>query len=68
MSVSANSRLRRLWLNIHLWIALTFAVLLVPISLSGALLVWHDHLDALINPGRYAVTKGQALPASALLA
>jgi uncharacterized iron-regulated membrane protein len=68
MSVSANSRLRRLWLNIHLWIALTFAVLLVPISLSGALLVWHDHLDALINSGRYAVTAGQALPASALLA
>ena len=67
MIIIANSRLRRLWLNIHLWIALGFAVLLVPISLSGALLVWHDNLDALINPGRYAVTQGQALPPSALL-
>ena len=27
--------------------ALGLAVLLVPISISGALLVWHDHLDAL---------------------
>lgn len=67
MLVSTNSRLRRLWLNIHLWIALGFAVLLVPISLSGALLVWHDNLDALINPGRYTVSAGEALPPSELL-
>ena len=62
MPAPLNARLRRLWLNIHLWIGLGLAVLLVPISLSGALLVWHDHLDALINPARYAVTDGQALP------
>ncbi len=43
-------------------------MLLVPISLSGALLVWHDHLDALINPGRYAVTSGAAQQPSAILA
>lgn len=60
-------RLRRLWLNVHLWLGLGFAVLLVPISISGALLVWHDHLDALTNPSRYAVTQGQPLPPSALL-
>src|SRR6185436_3111506 len=61
-------KLRRLWLNIHLWIGLGFAVLLIPISLSGALLVWHDHLDAIVNPDRYAVTQGQVQPPSALLA
>jgi uncharacterized iron-regulated membrane protein len=61
-------RLRWLWLNIHLWIGLGLALLLIPISLSCALLVWHDHLDALINPARYAVTLGQAQPPSALLA
>ena len=60
--------MRRLWLNIHLWIGLGLAVLLVPISLSGALLVWHDHLDALINPGRYAVTSGPAQQPSVILA
>ena len=45
------------------------AVLLVPIAVSGALLVWHDELDAVINPGRYAVTGAQiAQPLSAYLA
>src|SRR4029078_5398369 len=68
MLSGVNSRLRRLWLNIHLCIGLGLALLLIPISLSGALLVWHDHLDALINPARYAVTSGQAQPPSALLA
>lgn len=61
-------RLRRLWLNIHLWLGLGLALLLVPVSLSGALLVWHDHLDALVNPGRYAVTQGAPQPPAALLA
>ena len=67
-SVTLNARLRRLWLNIHLWIGLGLAVLLVPVSLSGALLVWHDHLDALVNPDRYAVTAGPAQAPSAMLA
>jgi uncharacterized iron-regulated membrane protein len=62
------SALRRLWLNIHLWIGLGLAVLLIPISFSGALLVWHDHLDALVNPDRYAVTAGPAQPPSSMLA
>jgi uncharacterized iron-regulated membrane protein len=64
----AKARLRRLWLNIHLWIGLGLAVLLVPIGLSGSLLVWHDHLDAVVTPGRYAATSGPPLPASALMA
>jgi uncharacterized iron-regulated membrane protein len=60
--------MRRTWLNIHLWIGLGLALLLIPISLSGALLVWHDHVDAIINPDRYTVTAGPAQPASVLLA
>ena len=62
------SGLRKLWLNIHLWLGIGLAVLLIPISISGALLVWHDHLDALVNPDRYAITSGAAQPPSALLA
>jgi len=50
MSVMANGRMRRVWLNIHLWIGLGLAVLLVPISLSGALLVWHDEIEAGYQP------------------
>jgi uncharacterized iron-regulated membrane protein len=67
MPAPASAPLRRLWLNVHLWIGLGLAILLVPVSLSGALLVWHDHLDALVNPARYAVTAGPALSPSALL-
>jgi len=61
--------LRRLWLNVHLWIGVGLAVLLIPVSISGGLLVWHDEIDTLINPQRYAVTGPQvALPASAYMA
>ncbi|HMJ44789.1 MAG TPA: PepSY-associated TM helix domain-containing protein, partial [Pseudolabrys sp.] len=61
--------LRRLWLNVHLWIGVGLAVLLIPISISGGLLVWHDDIDALLNPQRYAVTGAQvALPPTAYLA
>ncbi|MEI9804778.1 MAG: PepSY-associated TM helix domain-containing protein [Pseudolabrys sp.] len=62
------ARLRRLWLNVHLWIGVGLAVLLIPISLSGGLLVWHDEIDALLNPQRYAVSGADvALPPSAYL-
>jgi uncharacterized iron-regulated membrane protein len=61
--------LRRLWLNVHLWIGVGLAVLLIPISISGGLLVWHDEIDSLINPQRYAVTPAQlALPPAAYFA
>ena len=61
--------LRRLWLNVHLWIGVGLAVLLIPISISGGLLVWHDDIDTWINPQRYAVTGAQvALPPTAYLA
>jgi len=56
MSRSTNSRLRGLWFQVHKWIGLGLAILIVPISLSGAALVWHDWLDGTINPQRYAVT------------
>jgi uncharacterized iron-regulated membrane protein len=62
-------RLRGLWFQVHKWIGLLLAALIVPISLSGAALVWHDGLDALVNPHRYAVSSGeQILPPSAYVA
>ena len=51
--------LRRVWLNIHLWIGVGLALLLIPISISGGLLVWHDEIDTFINPHRYAVSGPQ---------
>ena len=61
MADTRAAQLRRLWLNVHLWIALGLCALLVPISISGGLLVWHDEIDAWINPQRYAISGSQAL-------
>jgi len=66
---SAPARWRALCRTAHRWIGLALMVLLFPIALSGSLLVWHDALDALINPGRYAVSRhGVTQPASLYLA
>lgn len=48
--------LRKLWFQVHKWIGLLLAILIIPLSLSGAALVWHDWLDETINPARYAVS------------
>jgi uncharacterized iron-regulated membrane protein len=48
--------LSRLWRALHRWIGIGLLVLLVPISVSGALLVYHDELDALVNPTRWSVS------------
>ena len=56
MADTRAAQLRRLRLNVHLWIALSLVVLLVPISISGGLLVWHDEIDSVLNPKRYAVS------------
>jgi uncharacterized iron-regulated membrane protein len=70
MSVSPSTltRLRSFWWTLHRWIALALCVLLVPIAISGALLVWHDDLDAMVNPARYAVSGPTATSPSAYLA
>jgi uncharacterized iron-regulated membrane protein len=59
MADTRAAKLRRLWLNVHLWIALSLVALLVPISISGGLLVWHDEIDSVVNPKRYAVSGSQ---------
>src|SRR3546814_2361462 len=48
---SRKLRLRALWFQVHKWIGLLLAVLIVPISLTGSALVWHDWLETL-NPAR----------------
>lgn len=55
-----KTAMRRAWFQVHKWIGLILAILIIPISVTGAALVWHDGLDALVNPGRYA-TSGEAL-------
>src|ERR1051325_5009754 len=61
----ARGRRRRLWLQIHQWIGLGLAVALIPLGVSGSLLVWDEWTDGIANPHRYAVTGRAALPVSA---
>jgi uncharacterized iron-regulated membrane protein len=64
---SRRSRLRRFWFQVHKWIGLALAVLIVPLSLTGSALVWHDWLDESLNPER-AATAAASLPPSAYAA
>jgi hypothetical protein len=52
-------RLRNFWFTLHKWIGLLLALLIVPVSLSGAALVWYDKLDEALNPER-SVSHGAA--------
>ena len=47
---------RRTWFQIHKWIGLLLAILIIPLSLSGAALVWHDALDRVVDPARYRIS------------
>ena len=58
-------RLRRAWFQIHKWVGITLAILIIPLSLSGAALVWHDWLDAQVNPHRYPTVTSNLLAPSA---
>ncbi len=52
--------MRRAWFQVHKWIGLALAVLIIPLSLTGAALVWDEPLDRMLNPANYAVT-GQSV-------
>jgi uncharacterized iron-regulated membrane protein len=57
-----------MWFSVHKWIGLLLAALVIPISLTGSALVWHDWLDETLNPQRYAVTGVSALTPAAYAA
>jgi uncharacterized iron-regulated membrane protein len=65
---STKKALRALWLQVHKWIGLLLAVLIIPISVTGAALVWHDWLDAQLEPQRYENLGPAGLPPSAYAA
>ena len=47
-------QLRNAWFQVHKWIGLTLAILIIPISLTGSALVWKGWLDTQVEPQRYA--------------
>ena len=60
MTHSPLARLRRLWLDVHLWLGVGLMVVLIPLSVTGAILVWHDALDRSLYASRYAVSGPEA--------
>jgi uncharacterized iron-regulated membrane protein len=66
--MASRQALRRLWWQVHKWIALVLMVALIPLGLSGAVLAWDDAVDHALNPGRYAVTGPVALAPEAYAA
>lgn len=62
MAAVSKSRLRALWFTIHKWIGLLLAILVVPISVTGSALVWHDWLDERLNPERNVAHGPARLP------
>ncbi|HYG46980.1 MAG TPA: PepSY-associated TM helix domain-containing protein [Allosphingosinicella sp.] len=67
MPFPTQARLRPLWFQAHKWIGLALAILIVPVSLTGSALVWHDWLDEKLNPERSAAA-APGLPPSAYAA
>lgn len=51
---------RKLWFQVHKWLGLLLFLILIPLSASGSLLVWHDWTDGIFNPARYAVSDAPA--------
>ena len=68
MAKDGKKRLRAAWLQVHKWIGLTLAILIIPISLTGSALVWHDWLDARLEPQRHAALGPARLAPSAYAA
>ncbi|HET9335497.1 MAG TPA: PepSY-associated TM helix domain-containing protein [Sphingomicrobium sp.] len=68
MPRSTKKQLRATWLQVHKWIGLALAILIIPISLTGSALVWHDWLDAQIEPQRHASYGEATMPPSAYAA
>ena len=66
MTQSVLGRLRRFWLDVHLWIGVGLFVVMVPLGVSGAFLVWHDQIDEIIHPQRFDVSKGGATAAASV--
>jgi uncharacterized iron-regulated membrane protein len=50
---STKKQLRALWLQVHKWIGLVLAILIIPICLTGSALVWDEWVDGQLNPQRH---------------
>lgn len=56
--------LRKAWFQIHKWIGLVLAIAIIPLCLTGSALVWHDAVERLLSPARFAVSGSTLLAPS----
>ncbi|MXO58991.1 PepSY domain-containing protein [Altererythrobacter salegens] len=45
-------RLRRAWFQVHKWIGLLLAIVIIPLCLTGSALVWDEWVNDALNPQR----------------
>lgn len=57
--------LRRFWFQAHKWLGIALAIMFIPLSLTGSLLVWDEPLDRLLRPSHHRAGGAPALPATA---
>lgn len=60
--------MRNAWFQVHKWIGLILAILIIPLSVTGAALVWDHALDRALNPVRYATSGTETLDAQRYVA
>jgi uncharacterized iron-regulated membrane protein len=61
--------IRSWWLKLHLWVGLSISLVLLVVTISGALLVWEDDIDRALHSDLAYVTPGDhVLPAGELVA
>ncbi|MDB5688548.1 MAG: PepSY protein [Sphingomonas bacterium] len=61
-------KVRNLWFQVHKWIGLILCVVLIPLSLTGSLLVWHDGLDEMLHGQRFPASGEATQPVSRYVA
>lgn len=59
--------LRKLWLNVHLWLGLGLLIPVAILGVTGTALAFQEEIERALQPARYAVTQGDALPPSTLV-
>lgn len=62
-------RMRKFWKWLHLWLSIPAGILVIVLCLSGAVLVFQQELQRLLNPGFYYVKaeRASALPLDSLV-
>ena len=53
--------MRNAWFQVHKCLGLILAILIIPLSVTGAALVWDEALDQALNPVRYATSGVQEI-------